>query len=51
MTGSTRLRPDVVLMEIRMPDLDELAATRELTMLPAGPRVLILTTYDLDEYV
>lgn len=38
-------------MDIRMPDLDGLAATRELMMLPAGPRVLILTTYDLDEYV
>ena len=50
-TAATRLRPDVVLMDIRMPELDGLAATRELTMLPAGPRVLILTTYDLDEYV
>lgn len=46
-----RLRPDVVLMDIRMPELDGLAATRELTAGPAGPRVLILTTYDLVEYV
>jgi DNA-binding NarL/FixJ family response regulator len=49
--AAIRLRPDVVLMDIRMPDLDGLAATQELTMLPAGPRILILTTYDLDEYV
>jgi DNA-binding NarL/FixJ family response regulator len=49
--AAIRLRPEVVLMDIRMPDLDGLAATQELTMLPAGPRILILTTYDLDEYV
>ena len=50
-SAATRLRPEVVLMDIRMPEQDGLAATRELTKGPGGPRVLILTTYDLDEYV
>ena len=42
---------DVVLMDIRMPVLDGIAATRELVARSAGSRVLVLTTYDLDEYV
>ena len=48
-----RLRPDVVLMDIRMPELDGIEATRHLTRQRAGgqARVVILTTYELDEYV
>jgi DNA-binding NarL/FixJ family response regulator len=44
-------RPDVVLMDIRMPELDGIEATRRLTAEASGTRVLMLTTFDLDEYV
>ncbi|MFI6843856.1 response regulator transcription factor [Kitasatospora sp. NBC_00085] len=46
-----RQRIDVALMDIRMPRLDGIAATRRLRELPDGPRVIALTTFDLDEYV
>jgi DNA-binding NarL/FixJ family response regulator len=48
---ATRFDPTVILMDIRMPELDGLEATRRILAADDGARILILTTFDLDEYV
>ena len=46
-----RLAPEVVLMDVRMPDLDGIAATRQVAQAAPGVRVLILTTFEQDDYI
>ena len=48
---AVRSEPDVILMDVRMPNIDGVEATRRIVAAGSGARVIVLTTYDLDEYV
>jgi DNA-binding NarL/FixJ family response regulator len=49
--AAERLHPDVVLMDVRMPELDGVQATHQIVQSNSSARIIILTTFDLDEYV
>ena len=51
LTAVERYAPDVVLMDIRMPRVDGLTATERLRARPHAPEIIVLTTFDADEYV
>ncbi|MGW4801296.1 response regulator, partial [Nonomuraea sp. NPDC004297] len=50
-TAVARLRPQVVLMDVRMPGTDGLTAAARILAAPGAPKLIMLTTFDLDEYI